>query len=262
MLRVLFILLGMAVWIGGPCSSFIPSYTSGADQALAAKQARSSSKVLPGLRFGMSLQQANATLVQAVRDPEASLITAITSIPLGLDVMGGASIPTFSTGITQATYHGYETLFFFQDRLIAIKRTIREMPQLLRLKQEFPSGRFSFHYFPNVKEQVRVFQATDQGRVVFTNHQSDVFIFDAALRSHVLASLTGSFCWHGKLFGPNQNAFAQEYASCVRYRGNIPRAKLSQDLAICQRFCANTPMGMANPNCAGVCQQAYNQALR
>ncbi|AGW15207.1 hypothetical protein [Megalodesulfovibrio gigas] len=220
------------------------------------------SKTLPGLRFGMSQQEVHQILKRINGNEDAVLLTTICGIPLGLDVLEGAPLFTTDTNITMAKAHAYEPMFFYNNQLIAIKRTLRTLDELTALKREFPSGRFRFHHFPGVDEPLRVFQAKDRGRVIFTNQHSDIFIFDEALRSHVLAGLTGSYCWHTKSFGPNQQGFVQEYATCVRYRGDIPAARLQQDLASCQKFCKETPAYLASPQCPAICQEAHARAGR
>ncbi|GAB7080378.1 hypothetical protein [Megalodesulfovibrio paquesii] len=216
--------------------------------------------VMPGLRFGMTVQEVHANLKRLNKNEDAVLLTTICGIPLGLDVLDGAPVFTTDTGITMAKAHGYEPMFFYNNKLIAIKRTIRELDELTSLKREFPSGRFRFHHFPGVDEPLRVFQAKDRGRIIFTNQHSDVYIFDEALRSQVLAGLTGSYCWHTKTFGPNQQGFVQEYATCVRYRGDIPASRLSQDLVSCQKFCRETPKFLSSSQCQAICQEAYTRA--
>ncbi|MCA1945177.1 MAG: hypothetical protein LDL30_07825 [Desulfovibrio sp.] len=260
MLQILAIIL-MLLMLFSPCPQAAQA-KPGAKDAPRRADAMPRPKTLPGLRFGMSQQEVHQILKRINNNDAAVLLTSICGIPLGLDVLDGAPIFTTDTNITMAKAHAYEPMYFYNNQLIAIKRTLRSLDELTALKHEFPSGRFRFHHFPGVDEPLRVFQARDRGRVIFTNQHSDVFIFDEALRSHVLANLTGSYCWHTKTFGPNQPGFAQEYATCVRYRGDIPAPRLAQDLASCQKFCRETPAYLASPRCPSICQEAYTRASR
>lgn len=214
--------------------------------------------VIPGLRFGMSQTEVHAILKSLHKNEDWPLIPGNSDMPLGLDVLQGATVHTVDSGVTMAKSQGYEPVYFHRGRLAAIKRTLRSIGEFTALKKEFPSGRFYFHTFPGRREPTRVFVAKDKGRLVFTNHQNHVYIFDEALRQEAASGVTGSVCWHGKTMGPNQQAFVSEYRACVASRqvsGNL----VSQDAALCRKFCDNTPAAMKNAGCEGICGGAMGK---